>query len=499
MRQNAHPHPETESLAEAQGERGPILIGLGMVLVYLAVALFYRESPHPFHAVIRELFIWPVVLALLFLYKRGFDQVKQVGNWRIGWGMGFCLLVLAAILLWIQPFHSRDIYGYINRGWQQYYYGLNPYVSVIGDIPNWGQDPMLTDHWIGNPSPYGFLFLLWTKVTVMLGQGKLVQSMLGIKFFNILVHGCIGWLVWSGAKRLRLKRPDLALYLYLFNPLILMHHLAIGHNDILMAFFMMLAVYFALLGAWLLVIPAILAAAMMKYAVIITLPFAWILIAKQRGRWVALASLILGGGTVLLAALPYIGDWREFQLGLMGSNAMEIQSSLFSVFVYSSRFLAATLPFLAWLEQESLWAGIRSLFFLSLLVFIGMKSVQMLRSPEVSINRFLFNAVLAQFLLICVVSPKFYPWYIGMFFPMGLLLPEDNWLRRLVILVSGFELLAFTFVGKAHVLNYLLMIGVPVLWIGRQKLAKQCLRFYRAFIHPKRKHNPATPLENPLV
>jgi hypothetical protein len=77
---------------------------------------------------------------------------------------------------------------------------------------------------------------------------------------------------------------------------------------------------------------------------------------------------------------------------------------------------------------------------------------------------YLRDCVLVQFVLVCLVSSKYYAWYIGMFFPLALWLPPGDRLRRIVLAVSCAQLLSLTFVAQAHFLNSLLMLVLPVMW-----------------------------------
>jgi hypothetical protein len=52
-----------------------------------------------------------------------------------------------------------------------------------------------------------------------------------------------------------------------------------------------------------------------------------------------------------------------------------------------------------------------------------------------------------------------------MVYPVALLLPLAHPLRRVLLAVASGQLLAFTFMGQAHVVNYLVMSVVPALWV----------------------------------
>jgi hypothetical protein len=46
----------------------------------------------------------------------------------------FAALFCAACVL-VYPFHSTDVFGYVNRGWQQVHYHMNPYVYTVAEVP----------------------------------------------------------------------------------------------------------------------------------------------------------------------------------------------------------------------------------------------------------------------------------------------------------------------------------------------------------------------------
>src|SRR5262249_28552280 len=143
------------------------------------------------------------------------------------------------------PFDSLDLYGYVNKGWLQHHYGLNPYVQTVDSLPLWHSDPMFTNVWIHNPCPYGFLFARIARLACLIGDGNLLRTLLIFKLFNLGAGMLTAIFLYLTAKKLAVRRPDLALYLYLWNPLLLLQEIANGHNDILMAASMIVAVYLA--------------------------------------------------------------------------------------------------------------------------------------------------------------------------------------------------------------------------------------------------------------
>jgi hypothetical protein len=89
-------------------------------------------------------------------------------------------------------------------------------------------------------------------------------------------------------------------------------------------------------------------------------------------------------------------------------------------------------------------------------------------SPFIKLPKLVSLSVLLSIVLVCFVSSKFYPWYQGMLIPLALCLQPGHWLRVLVISLSWFQMLSFTFIEQAHILNYVIMTVVPAWWVIRR-------------------------------
>lgn len=149
-----------------------------------------------------------------------------------------CLL-LGATLVAVVPFHSSDLYGYINRGAQQSLYGVNPYTVTVAQIDGWRAQPMFHEHWVYNPCPYGFFFARLAAWLAWLSGGHFLWAFLLFKTMNWLVFGASLWLVFLLSGKLGRKRPWLDAFLFGASPLVLLHGLANGHNDLLLAFLLL--------------------------------------------------------------------------------------------------------------------------------------------------------------------------------------------------------------------------------------------------------------------
>jgi hypothetical protein len=112
-----------------------------------------------------------------------------------------------------------------------------------------------------------------------------------------------------------------------------------------------------------------------------------------------------------------------------------------------------------------------SLIGLYALFYAGLAWYRLRQSQYVQ-SEWIRDAVLVMASLIGIVSLKFYPWYFGMFFPLVFFLKPGHWLRQLVLVVSGAQLFSITFIGQAHLLNFLIMTGLPILgflWLRKKQ------------------------------
>lgn len=445
--------------------RSIVLVGALTAAVYLIICVFYLKGPQVYSHTARELFSWFFCAALLPLFWKGYQRINQPDKPSIriivGFAALFCLLTFLTV-----PFHSTDVFGYINRGWQQVHYGQNPYVHHLNDITNWRDDPMLREHWIYNPNPYGFLFTLLARVLVKLSFGNWWAALALFKAVNVCAYAAIGWLLWSASRRVSYIRPETALYLFLWNPLILLHHIANGHNDLLVGLLVALAAYLAITKKYFWIVPALAGATLLKFGPVLLIPPALVFVIRKSGWKTAALSCLVAVVLGALICFPYLRDWQELRLVDMQDNATLIDNSLHSLLIHIFENIARVVSALAPLHSTVNWL-IKTILRGGLLIFV---LYQWIKIPkDFTAKAFATKSLLILFVLICVASSKFNAWYMGMLLPLALLLEDDYWLRRLVVLISCTELLSLTFFKQAYMLNYFALILVPMWLVFRQR------------------------------
>jgi hypothetical protein len=443
-----------------------VLCGLATAAVYLGGALFYVSGPDSRSRSAREVFAWITVLTLVPLFWFGWRALERAEDHSSAiriiliFSAGFTLITLLTV-----PYHSTDIFGYINRGWQQFHYAQDPYVHTVSEIADRSGDPMLREHWIYNPDPYGFIFTEICYLACWIGQGNWWLTLLLVKFVNVLAYTGTGLLLWSGAKLIGVEKPVRPLYLFLWNPIIIIDNLANGHNDLLVGAFVLLAFWLALRKYYTWIIPAVMAGILLKYAPIVMLPFAVVFVWKKCGFVRTVLSCTVAALIAAVASQPYIGDWRSFRIEDIRDNAVLIDNSLHSFLIHIYELLMRVLPQLAPFHDNVSGAIATTLRIAVVLCLGTLFFMYCRRSDE---RRFLTYSSVALFLVIFVASSKLNSWYVGMLLGPVLLLDPRYWLRRLVVIISSTQTAGITFLKQAYIVNYVLMMAIPQLYIWRK-------------------------------
>jgi hypothetical protein len=275
--------PSNQQLQPSAGESSALdfhpcrnlsIAAAAQAAAYAAIPLFFSVVGVSDHIVIRQLFIWPVLFTLTGFYWRSFRIVQSDKSVSLGLILGYAA-VFALLAFWTPPFHSTDLFDYVNYGWLQSHYHMNPYANAVSDIPGWERDPMITEtFWRDTPCAYGFLFELLARLLCAIGRGNLKLTLAVFKATSVAALSTTAWLVFVCTRRLQLPSAP-ALCLLLWNPLILLDCVANGHNDILVALSMVAAIYFVISSRWILVIPVLVTGTLLKYPCAVILPSLW--------------------------------------------------------------------------------------------------------------------------------------------------------------------------------------------------------------------------------
>lgn len=178
-----------------------------------------------------------LMLAMYVLYVLAFRFAERL---RTRWTIAALLAIHLAFLL-SPPLQYTDVFNYVHYARMGVLSGLNPYTVIPALAPH-GDPSFALSNWHHLLSPYGPAFTLFTYALVPLG---VAGSFWAIKLAVALASLGTLLLVWHCARLLG-RSPLSAVAFVGFNPIVLVWGLGADHNDGLMLFFVILAVYFCL-------------------------------------------------------------------------------------------------------------------------------------------------------------------------------------------------------------------------------------------------------------
>lgn len=172
----------------------------------------------------------------LFFFRLGITLSGKKFNTVV-----FLLTSVSILLLFAYPAFSHDLFNYMFDARILTKYGVNPYQFSALDFP----DDLWTRfmHWTHRTYPYGPLWLAVTLPFSVLGLGKFVPTLLLFKILFLVFHLGNILLVKKIAAERKPGRGEFAAFVYALNPLVLVESLVSPHNDVIMLFFLLLAVY----------------------------------------------------------------------------------------------------------------------------------------------------------------------------------------------------------------------------------------------------------------
>ena len=248
-------------------------------------------------------------LGLMFLlYGLALRESRRLPARRALPAVFGCGAALALVMAWMYPVNAIDLFLYAVRSRLWTTHGVNPQAALPADYPD---DPLMrfaSAEWADNVSPYGPLWNLIAAPITALAGDDLLLALAGFKLLVVASLLVGGWLIVRAAAAMGAEATtDGALgstgaLLYLWNPLVLWEGVGNGHNDVVMAVPLLLA-----LLAWArrwdrLVIPLLVVAALIKYVTLLLVPLAAIALWRRADGWSARRRLGLwSAGLSLLA------------------------------------------------------------------------------------------------------------------------------------------------------------------------------------------------------
>jgi hypothetical protein len=319
------------------------------------------------------------------------------------------------------PPYAVDLFHNLADSRLLWIYRLNPMV-----VPPIARPFIIGTSYGDQTSAYGPLWYLLSFPAAVFRPHDYLASIIILKLWMAVFYIASGAMVLL---ILRKTRPLLALAgtaLYLWNPFVIMRVLGDAHNDVMMLFFVLVALDLAADNEWLGVGPALMLSALIKYVSVLLGPLVliYVLMLPPEERRQALPRLLLGGILALLLAVAvYVPFWagpRTFA-AILGESKLTITSTPLLV------QLLLTGPLFGDTSGDLARQILRVLF----LIPYGLILAQM-RPP---VGRLYSGSYQSLWLFILLATAWFRPWYLLWVVTLGALLPW-GWFLVLTLTIS---------------------------------------------------------------
>jgi hypothetical protein len=227
-------------------------------------------------------------------------------------------VALSAALLFLFPFGADDIFDNIMHGRMIAIYGANPFVQVIAQF---GRDPIAPYvGWATSVSAYGPLWEMlagltaWLTVHLLPGHAanSVVANVIAFKLLNGLFLAGSGWLTWAILRRVAPRRALAGVLLLTWNPVVLYETIGQGHNDIVMLFFVLAAVWLLLERRYALTIVALVLGGLIKFIPVLLIPAAGLVALRDLSTWRDRLRFVVSAAVVSIALVlvAYVPFWH---------------------------------------------------------------------------------------------------------------------------------------------------------------------------------------------
>lgn len=295
-------------------------LGIAMVVPAIYTARRYPLKPHAdaltdlgllsgythssFWLFVAALLIWFIAYAAGMVIVRRCEQQMAL----------VIVLTTAAIaglfLVMMYPVNATDMHMYAARSRLFTTYGADPIAVAPNAYPADLWRSLVSDEWAGRTSPYGPLWTLIAAPVTRLAGDDLLRALLGFKLLAFNCYLATGWLVARALAGRPGMPPAAAALVFLWNPLVLWEAVGNGHNDAVVALLLVAALAAWLRGRLIWVIPALVAATLLKYVAAILLPLALVAIvvrSRERGslRRVLLQTTAISAVIVVAGLAPF--------------------------------------------------------------------------------------------------------------------------------------------------------------------------------------------------
>lgn len=248
-------------------------------------------------------------------------------------------IIFNLTLLFSFPLGPGDIYNYLFRAEVFTVYHQNPFLIAPVNFPQNPLSKYISDLAKSTPTIYGPLWMIISFLPALLSFNNIFVGVMIFKLLAIMFFFLCFWIIYKIISLLDFDKKNKYFLLFLWNPLLLFEIANEGHNDIIMVFFILLALYYLIREKFYSVIPLLTLSVMIKYISIIIIPFFLIFILKQKNKsnkffiniiknWkFIIINLIISLIIIITLFAPFLNSNQIFQ-GILHQAGMISKSHL---------------------------------------------------------------------------------------------------------------------------------------------------------------------------
>ena len=175
------------------------------------------------------------------------------------------IIMLLLIPVFAYPaMFSYDLFNYIATSKVLFYYHENPYLVMPIDFI--GEPTLMFTRAANKLALYGIFWTFISGIPYLLSLGNYLVSIFMFKLFAGLFYLGLVFLMW------KLTKNKLSVVLFAANPLVIIETFISGHNDVVMMFFALLAIYFLRNKRIFLAVIFLILSVFIKYATLFLVP-----------------------------------------------------------------------------------------------------------------------------------------------------------------------------------------------------------------------------------
>jgi hypothetical protein len=380
--------------------------------------LFYVNS-------LPTLLFFVTVLLMYFIYFRALRLlIRKQSSLSVKMILLYGLLFLITTFMSF-PSLSTDIFDYIASNRVLFVHQANPWIHPPQDFPK--DEFIYLGSWKFRASVYGPVQFLFSALVHLLGGDSIILNIIFFKLINSIFFIFTILLIKKILDERMPEKIEFGLMLFAWNPLVHIEIIGNAHNDIIMAFFIVLSFFAALQNKRYLTGFALGLATLSKLIAVIYAPIMllWLLVKRQTREallfltiyiiTLLIGFLSLGEGSrglienlgvqmgLYLRSLPTIIRFTFLKIGLLESQANIVEKLL-------------TIPLFA----------ILYIITLSKLKKIGLA----------------MSLIFSMMIYLIIAAPMLQPWYLVWFLPLLSVLPSGR-LQNAALLFSLSSLLYY--------------------------------------------------------